>query len=307
MSEKTGNSNLEPNIRRVLLEHLDAAKQFAEEGNYQRVSIQANRAITEASLFQESPDLVLPGLVLRLAALEITKLLGLGETLEISQKNALISLLKDLDGAITSDQTNLGSAAWRIYQSFRDALSRASRDKIEGRAYTDNPEFVSASFDRYFDFLREWWPAQAELRGMPFEGIENELDRIVRAHGANMRQLASLGLVRVLGWWAQYVSYPLRDKENITDPEKFREALEPVVGEIISIYRSKNEAEFFERASKILGKLLRDWRMDFVKYYDLFLIQQQQPVAPIMGIRRVPAAAKLRRGKRQRPQGEEEE
>ena len=289
-------------IIKVIQQHLAGASQFAELGQYRRITIQANRMITDASLWSRNPNLVLPGLVLRLSAIDLeSRMVSPRDSVELPLKKAVTKLLASLNECIDGNDSK---KPWEVYAEFYKEFWDAARSRTEGRAYTGNREFVTAVFDWHFARLTEWAGDIGKERGMPLEGIVSELSRVTRAHGCTVRQLASLGILQVLLWWSQYVVWRSMDREGKTDQAAVRETVSPRVGEVVAAYGLSEEV-FYGRLSHACKEFLTEWRSDFVRYYDLHLHQESRLRALIEPL---PSIEKGKPGKmRKREHSEEQE
>src|SRR2546430_9790665 len=101
-----GRHLVKPAVFRALNQDLDAVSQYLDQGNYERLPIQANRMINEAAVWGDRPNLALAGLVLRLATSEIQQVAPPGQLLAYPQKQAVSALLKDLSVFLNKEADN---------------------------------------------------------------------------------------------------------------------------------------------------------------------------------------------------------
>lgn len=260
-------------VVKVIQQHLQGASQFVELGQYRRITIQANRMITDAALWAENPNLVLPGLVLRLSAIDLESwMVSPRDSVELPQKNAAIRLLANLNGCINGTDSK---KPWEIYADFYKEFWGATRSRTEGRAYTASPEFVTEAFNWHFTRLNEWAGDIGKDRGMPLDGIVNELSRITKTHGCTVPQLASHGVLQVLLWWCQYVVWRSTDREGNAKQASIQEIVRPRIDEVYAVY-GLSEDSFYDKLSHTCKGLLMEWRSDFIRYYDFYLHQESR-------------------------------
>ncbi len=292
---------MKPAVLRVLNEDLDAASQYLDEGNYERLTIQANRMISEAAVWGDSPNLALAGLVLRLATSGAQEVAPPGQLLAYPQKQAVASLLKDLSLFLNKGADN-PLAPWEALAKFHSSFWSDLRPKIEGKSYTDNPEFVEEVMVWGLQVVRKSWQLLAKPTGSPLQGVVNEMSRVTKAHGANAHQLAAFGLLQALTWYSEYADWQSRKQDETVDSEALISVLGPFVERVLAVIDKPSSDEQYADVAETAFNILRAWRTDFALYYDLYL---QQQLEARQRIRFVPAARKPERApKRAKKKGE---
>ena len=269
-------------VARLLSEHLAASRQFIESGDYPRINVQANRIMTDASLSEEDPVLALTRLVLRLAWFETSTSLSPKPpkfALEFPQNKALVALIDALVSIVESDSRPRPKApCWNAYEQFHRSFWQASRPKVEGRSYTSNKIFVDSAFRWASSRLGEWKGLLGQVRGAPIEGILGELNRIVRGQGADARQLACLGAIHCLSWRREIVNWKLSGADGLPNSEGVMKALQPDLEKVAGLYEIEDDGRFYSELTEVTSRLIRNWRLDFIAYYDLFLAEQRMGV-----------------------------
>jgi hypothetical protein len=278
-----------PAVLKVLREHLAVSNQFLEEGNYQRILVQANRTITESTIFSDIPALAAVGLVFRLAALQVQPTAISGELLAYPQKKAFTSLVAALDNFIANSDRD-PKVPWVILEEFHNNYWADLRSRVEGKAYSKNPEFVEEVVGWAVTTLHDSWGLVSEPIGLPIAGLVIELDRVMKAHGATARQLANLGVLQSLSWYTDYARYQSRTKDGGIDSDKLKGLMDPLIQGITPLLMSAgDEATFFSGVASFAHAILRSWRTDFAKFYDLYLRQEKERS---VGLQLVPGPAK---------------
>lgn len=292
---------MNPTVLRTINEHLDVAFQYLDQGNYERLSIQANRMITEATVFGDRPVLVLAGLVLRQAASLVQQTVPPDQLMDYPQKGATTLLLKDL-ALFLKDDSPSPVAPWEAAARFHQAFWADLRPKLEGKSYSDNPEFVDEMLRWGLQTIRQSWKLLANPTGSPFQGVVNEISRATKAHGASALQLAVFGLIQSLTWYSEYAIWQARKTDGSVDGEKLVSVLSPFVEAALDALGPPSGDEMFTRVADTAFNVLRAWRTDFAVYYDLFLQQQlegrQRMIVPVArkSERRHPKRAAKKRG-----------
>ncbi len=293
---------MKPAVLRVLNEDLDAASQYLDQGNYERLTIQANRMINEAAVWGDSHNLALAGLVLRLATTEVQLTAPPGQLIAYPQKQAVASLLKDLSLILNKEADN-ALAPWEALARFHRSFWSDLRPKIEGGSYTDNPEFVDEVMVWGLQVIRKSWRLLAKPTGSPLQGVVNEVSRVTKAHGANSHQLAAFGLVQALTWYSDYAIWQSRKQDGTVDSESFISVLGPFVEGVLAAIDKPSSDERYAEIAENAFKILRAWRTDFAVYYDLYL---QQQFEERQRMRLVPVARKPERPATKRGRKKEE-
>ncbi len=257
------------------MEDFEAARQSIDEGDYPRLIVQSNRAITEATVWGDKPALASTALVARLAALTVQTVSG-GNPLEYPQKQAVAALFAALASTVKTTEPQ-ASMAWEAYERFHKDFWLTLRPKIEGKAYSDNPEFVANVLAWALETVHGSWLLLVEPTGSPLAGVVNEIDRVMKAHGATSRQLASYGLLQSLAWYSEYAQWQTRKTDGNLDPEKTRGLLEPVVSQAVTILsESSVDTAFYGKVADFAFSTLQKWRRDFVLYYDLYQFSEKE-------------------------------
>lgn len=299
----TEEKNASP-LRSIIDEHLKASKQYIESGDYPRVNVQANRIMSDASICREDSSMETLGLVLRLAWFEVGRAIVPRPpkfTLEFPQKQALLGLIDDLM-RIAGSVNGADSCAesWISYDKFYSAFWNASRDKAEGRAYSEHPDFSKQVWDWALVKFNEWKDLTRQVRGSPIPGILNELNRISCAHGSDARRHATSGTLQCLCWWHHIILWKYTDKEGKRDNEAAANEIMPYLNRIIAMSKITEDDAFYAEASDLCSVIVRGWRDYFIQYYDLFLATEmtRPPIAEeaIRPPEKMPGKSRARKG-----------
>ncbi|MCX6651182.1 MAG: hypothetical protein NT131_05965 [Methanomassiliicoccales archaeon] len=265
-------------INGVILDHINSARKFAEDGNYYRITIQANRILSDAALFGENKEYVTIGLVLRLASMELEA--GKNpesESLLLPQKNSITKFIDEIRKLLESDLKSeriSSNALWNQYSTFFNEFWRLSRSYIDGKPYQSRTEFVDYAVKWSFEKIVEWYSLESEPRGDPFKGIVNEINRIIRSHGANSRQLAMCSAVNTISWLSDYIIWSKIKQDNTVDKDDVKIEIEKYIQKYTSLFELQ-ETDFYNKIDEYSYVLMKEWRECFIKYYDLYLYQEQ--------------------------------
>jgi hypothetical protein len=268
-------------LKKLLKEHLEASTQFIDSGDYPRLTVQANRMITDATLWGFEKNLVLPGLILRLASMDIAVVMSPKPpnfAIEFPENRAVLELIKEIKDLLASPNSDeIDSRYWKAYETYYATFWESARRRIEGRIYTINSPLVDEAFKWNFNKMKEWKNLLIEIRGAPVQGIVNELNRIMHAHGANARQLACHGAAQTFLWWYSIISWKYSDNSGNVNYENVKDQISSIVEKISQSYGIR-ENDLFREITEISHSLLTEWRSNLISYYDYHAIEQKQGI-----------------------------
>jgi hypothetical protein len=55
-------------------------------------------------------------------------------------------------------------------------------------------------------------------------------------------------------------------------------ALQPDLEKVAGLYEIEDDGRFYSELTEVTSRLIRNWRLDFIAYYDLFLAEQRMGV-----------------------------
>jgi hypothetical protein len=257
----------------AVVQILQAAEQFLDDGDYEKVLIQGNRLLSVASLWSEDRTLVPVAVVMRLAANDIAFASSQDGKLDLPQKQECERLLTGLRALVESSPVDPG-APWTEFANFKQSFWSKAKGGLEGKAYTYNPEFVDSVLRWSSTHLQSTGNLLRGARGSPFTGTANEVDWVVRGFGANPRQAASYGLLCALSWQSEFERWKRKENPDSTGgdvgPSEFESLaqsavplLDPSVGDWRAI-------------ATALDGIIALWRADISTYFDFIVASQNQ-------------------------------
>lgn len=262
-------------MREVVVQHLKSAKRFSEDGHYQRIIVQANRIITDSTLWSDQRDAALSGLMLRLAYMEADLSGNLSsERLLMPQKSALVKLIDAITEVLEGEPQKSTLPMWEAYTQFFDEFWKDTRPRTEGSDYARNIPFVSTVFMWALSSLEGWRTAVVGDRGAPIAGICNEVTRAVRTHGCGPREHVLVGMIQSLSWTFDFVRWSAIKEDGSVDSEKLEQTFTPLVTRTIAASRQVGEDAFYDESASVIHDTLRVWRRHFVMYFDLHMHQE---------------------------------
>ncbi len=122
-------------------EILAAAAQFLDEGEYERVIIQANRLLTVSSLWFRSPKAATVAVGLRIAGQDLAVASTPDGKLDIGQKQSFEQLLSGYRDCLRSEPADM-SQPWTHLEAFKSAFWGKIRGDVEGRSYSPNEPVI---------------------------------------------------------------------------------------------------------------------------------------------------------------------
>ncbi len=281
-------------------EILTAAEQFLDEGDYERVVIQANRLLTVSTLWVKSPMAANVAIALRLAGQDLNIASMPDGKVDITQKQEFERLLGSFR-TLTSAGSEDFSAPWTRLATFKAAFWSKSLGALEGRAYSSNSSLVAAVLKWAEVTLKEASGLVSTPRGSPFVGVANEVDWVVRAFGATPKQIADYAILSALAWQSEYERWRNNPGSSRTTSISSTSGFSSIVERALDLIQS--DSERWNEIGQLLSDLGGQWRNDFSIFFDLYAAAQERSQRRSMG---APEESKEgQRGFRKERQGKE--
>lgn len=257
-----------------LIEILGAAQQFLDEGEYEKVVIQANRLLTVAAVWLKSSVGANVAVALRLAGQDMAIASSIDCKLDISQKQDLERLIAGYTDLVAKESTD-SSAPWTLLAHFKQEFWARSRASVEGRTYTQNEQIVSEALRWAHDSLLENLALLHQNRGSPFSGVANEIDWAIRSFGSTPRQTASYAILCSLAWQSEYERWKSSGASTEKTKQESNSRFEDLAKRLIELVYPTDEN--WDAISGAIAEISRMWRSDFSTFFDYFVAQQQRP------------------------------
>jgi hypothetical protein len=229
------------------------------QGDYLQMNIYSNRMVAN-SAFGGHNHYGIIGFFLKNLAIDFLKLAQNSESQNALKPfaNAFIAKLSDaLRPEIDMAQV------WEGYFAYTESARKLFLTPAERQVYKDKKSFTAAAFSILSEELLNGGRLFDE-RGQVTKGFLNESERIIRNHGAEERELVFNVLIVALDRLLDYVKYEC----SSTGPECIKSTLLPMTKRITE-WTKGTERLPYDFASEILAAILFEWRLFFVRYFEL--------------------------------------
>ncbi len=236
--------------------------------NHETLNLLANRLMAN-TVYGEETDrkYALPAFFLK----EIMpKFRGLEEKSPIAEKMQLDAekLVKELDRLFT-EELDLASI-WQSYHQFVDSTRKTEQSLVENEDYEEDPDFTARAITYLVQTVMTLEIVNEE-RGNVFLGIRNETGRLVRAHGIHIVDLITLCHLTALHRLYEYVSFVCSSPSGF-DSKRVDTWMGPFLDDVKKFQtetHQKDASEPYSHGSEILCSLIYEWRLCFIKYFEL--------------------------------------
>lgn len=256
----------------ITREDFAAACEVFNSKNFELMNVFSNRLMSNA-VFGEPDDHIYAviGFFLKDLALDFAKV---GKESSISEEMQPFAnlFLEGLDDAF-KEQFDL-KAAWEGYQKYVDSTRRLRMTDAEKASYKDNPEYTNRILGFLVNKILKSEEAIFHENSQAFKGIAGEAERLLKAHGILSKDLVLVSLISAMDRLYDYARFSCVSGSGQINLDLFKERIGPFVQEIAQFYENSNlsaEASY-KAGSKILIKLIQEWRLYFVKFTELLRV-----------------------------------
>jgi hypothetical protein len=240
-----------------------AAKAAFEERDFRLMNILANRLMSNVLVGSEDEKMfALPGFFLKDMALDFITLrddAGLNDLHKIAKASIAQveeALKRDLDLA----------SFWSAYLKYWNDTRKLNMSAAERKSYKDNAAFTS----RAISFLsKELFTGESVFleNSLIIKGFLQEMDRIIRCHGADDREMVLCLLVKVMDWLHDYYRLACSSAQGVVNSECIKTKLSPFL-ERIKRWHDEQEQAPYKNASDILCDGILEWRRYYIVYLE---------------------------------------
>jgi hypothetical protein len=238
-----------------------AAKLAFEERDFRLLNILGNRLMSNV-LFgsQDEKLLALPGFFIKDVALDFlkddTKLDELHRIAKVSIGQVDEAFKRDFDLA----------RFWSVFLKYWNDVRKTNLTATERKAYKDNAAFtVQAMSFLSNELFKDDFVFQEN--SLIIKGVLQELDRIVRCHGADDSDIILGLLLRVIDWINDYYRQAFSSAQGVVNVELVKSQLSPLL-EAVKEWRATKEILPFTNGSTILCDAILEWRRCFIRYLE---------------------------------------
>lgn len=243
-------------IRPVIKQDVKAAYSAFEDDNFRDMNMFANRIMSNAVLSEDS-RLALVGFFLKemvriYAPMKARKDLSTFSTAK-SLGEAYIKSLK-----LKSDISKL----WKQYYGFYDRVREHRQHEYEKESYKENIEFTHFALQWLIQKLSEDRNILFNKNNQFIHGILNEMDRILRVHGAELVDLYAWSLVKALQLYFDYVDYFAEDEKTAVIEKSVFPYIDGIAKTLLK------DAVDSKEVTAVLQRIIVDWRICFIHFME---------------------------------------
>jgi len=271
--------NLEGYNEKIFRQDLDVFSDNTHNKDFRSANILANRIMSNA-YFSDEKYFGIIGFFLRQLAIE-------GLNFSVMNKADGINLIKDktsefvdkIKGQLNTEK-DLGKL-WIEYSNLMMVTRPTSLVENERKYYKTELEFTNQVFDKIFKSLLENPNELTYPTNNLLKGILNEIQRVMKTHGADKTKLYLHSIILMLDRIDEYIGMTALDKDDFK--RRVEKETIPNLEKISSIFKRIDEPEVVDSVNDLLWDLIKQWRADFIKFLEpRTQIQSQSKSKPSM-------------------------
>ncbi len=247
-----------------LLQDIAAAKGAFGKDDFRMAHILGNRIMSNAVFLEEGKrePFLLAGFFAKDVATELMRIAASGKVPPISTaKTAALPFLTEVVEPLSNATFNVESF-WQTYEKYSDRIRKYGNLEIEDKVYTENKQFMNEATNWLLNYLAKERQLLYDSRNAILEGTLNEMIRVYRSHGANIRELVVVALLTYLQRTYAYIRFVSAKPDGSINEEKVKSEIMPYVDFITS---TPAEGYPLPEATKKLCNLILAWREYFIR------------------------------------------
>ncbi|MCR3907136.1 MAG: hypothetical protein NUK62_08950 [Tenericutes bacterium] len=247
---------MELDISSIIKQDLAAIQSAFEDDDFRNMNVFSNRIMTDA-VFGNKDNFVIIGFFLKDMALiyEIMKAKKELTTFSTAKSFGTVFLKSITKTDIEIEQI------WKEYHKTRIGLMEHQQNEHEKGNYSQNFEFSNEVFVKLINMLKEEKNILLLAKNKFLEGINSEMERIFKVHGAALVNFYAMALTGALQLYYQYVDYYESLRDQIIETVVF-----PYVNNIIVIL--EKDPINPDEVNNLLIKLISEWRFSFIRFME---------------------------------------
>jgi len=245
-----------------------AAIRALDKDDFEIMNIFANRAMGNA-IFGPDKKLLLPGFFLKDVALEMMSLRAAKKATAVATAKVLASSFVDKLKVLTQKKDFQEAEAWALYLDCSNKIRKYTMMEIEEQVYKDSTEFMRVATNWIIQHLDKNRDVLLEPTNQFLKGILNELARIYKIHGVDLRELYVLCLLIALDRYNDYVEMESKTSDGRLDEKKIRDRVFPFIDRIVTIFKDEKREPAAAEVDEVLYELIYKWREAFIHYMEL--------------------------------------
>jgi len=279
------------NLQKIVQVNLEVAKAYLDQNKYDQINVIGNRILQDLYSMNER-DLMAIGLILKEISFDLQQIRALskGKPGGPVKKGSLKAILsEDLKNSLPfakaclqtlidgQNNTYLPIDSWQAYIKFEDGIRKYLTAPEERDFYFENPEFSKAASIHYLKFLLANEGLLLKMSRMPIERSRAELALIINLRGGNVPMISYL-ITRSFEHAARFAIFGKIDDDEYS---AFIASNLRFIGEIINSIEIDDETAVIEKANKMVGDLMYEYRDYFVRFGEISTdLAEQVPLSP---------------------------
>ena len=250
-----------------LTQDIIVARELFEKDDFGNAMIFGNRILSNAVFLTEDqrPPFLLAGFFVKDIASELIRVASTSQVSVVSTaKTAAMSYFTEVTEPVAKPTFSI-ERFWQTYEQYSNRIRTFGNLVEEDHVYTENRSFTKVVADWIIGYLGQERDVLYNSRNMLLEGSINEIIRVYRAHGANVRELVILALLTYLQRVYSYIRYAFVDDKGDVDKQRVDAEIFPYVD---SLKTNALEDKEVNGATRQLCDLLLAWRHYFIRFAD---------------------------------------
>ena len=256
-------------VREEVQQDIAAAIRALDKDDFENMNIFANRAMANA-IFGPDKNILLLGFFLKDVALELMNLRAAKKKpTAVTTAKVLASSFVDKLKVLAQKKDFQEAEAWALYLDFSNKIRKYTMMEIEEQVYKDSTEFMRVATNWIIQHLDKNRDVLLEPSNQFLTGILNELGRIYKIHGVDLRELYVLCLLIALDRVYDYVEMESRMSDGRLDEKKIRDRVFPFIDRIVTIFKDEKREPAAAEVDEVLYELIYKWREAFIHYMEV--------------------------------------
>lgn len=253
------------NGKEIISQDISVALNALDEKDVELINIVGNRILSNVLFFKDQNPFI-SGFILKEISLFLSKTMITEDEEEIILLTyPFIESLKELVENETSDLKKY----WDIFYDFEIKSRSYSQKESEKKSYIENYDFSSTVVDYLIQLMSEKKDFFYAEGNSFLNGILNELVRILNNHGGTQKSYIIYSVIKSIGHLSNYCIREAVSTSGEYNSKILKTNLLPFIDEFIEICRTRDEEnEFIVYMSKLMLKVLIEWRKYFIYYME---------------------------------------
>ncbi len=247
---------MEMDISRIIKQDMKAIYSAFKNEDFRNMNVFSNRIITDA-IFADKSKFIIVGFFLKDMAL-IYKVMKAKK--ELTTFTTAKSFGDNFIRSIIDDDIEL-EIVWVNYHRFRISMMEHQQNEHEKNNYSQNFDFSHMAFVQLIDMLKNEKNILLINNNQFLHGMNSEMERIFKVHGANLDDFYAMALTGSLGLYYGYAEYYGSAREDFIEKSIF-----PHIDNVSEVLEKDPVDQ--KEVENLLVKLLSEWRYSYIRFME---------------------------------------